>query len=533
MASTASAPAPPRNALRVLVVEDNVGDVELTRDYLSDVPGCSFSLTHAPTLHAAGEHLRRQAFDAVLLDLNLPDSTGMETLRSVHGLAPDVPVVVLSGEDRPQLQVDVVREGAQDFIGKGESSAALLARSIRYALERQASIRSLTARTQLAERVRHSQKLEAVGTLAGGVAHDFNNLLTVIITCADLALESIPAEAPAHDYLREIHDAALRAASLTQQLLTFARRGPSAPTAVDLNEVVLRMQRMLARLIGEHITFVVTPADDLAPVLADPDRVSQVIANLVVNARDAMPDGGRLEIETANVVLDDADATRYLVSPGPWVRLQVRDSGQGMSPELQARIFEPFFTTKHEKGTGLGLAMVHGIVTQAGGEIVVESAPGAGTTFTMHWPVATSGRDQAPAPAVGIPTRPAGHPRILVVEDEDAVRHVVVQLLEAEGYTIVEAADGAEALRLWREDGDGFALVLTDLTMPGMSGWALGQALQQAGAEVPVLYMSGYPDDTPAAHEGGPDGARALVRKPFARAELLASIRRALDPLRS
>jgi two-component system cell cycle sensor histidine kinase/response regulator CckA len=375
------------------------------------------------------------------------------------------------------------------------------------------------------EQRRQAQKMEAVGQLAGGVAHDFNNLLMVILGSADFLLETLEKDSPLRADVQEIHKASERAATLTRQLLAFSRRQVLRPRVLDLNAVLSGVGSMLRRLIGEDIEVETRPAAGLSLVNADPGQLEQVIVNLAVNARDAMSAGGKLLLETGNVLVSRA-APRDGLSAGAWVMLSVSDNGAGMDEATRARIFEPFFTTKAPgRGTGLGLSTVHGIVEQSGGHIAVSSAPGRGTSFRVYLP-----RDEGQAVASSGPAEPGasvnGSEVVLLVEDEDAVRALTQRLLESQGYTVFTARSGAEVLDGQVALPEEIPLLVTDLVMPGISGRELYERLRAERPKLRVLYISGYTDDE-LVRRGS--GGAALLQKPFTAAALGAAVRRALD----
>ena len=374
-----------------------------------------------------------------------------------------------------------------------------------------------------------AQKMDAIGRLAGGVAHDFNNLLTVILGRADILLAQIKTEDPVRRGIALIQRTAGRAAELTKQLLAFSRKQVLEAVVLDLGVVTTDMKDMLARLIGEDIALVTNLAADLGHVKADRGQIEQVVMNLAINARDAMPQGGQLVVETANADLGGEYVRRNVGSrPGPHVMLAVSDSGQGIPLELQKHIFEPFFTTKEQgKGTGLGLATVYGIVKQSGGYIEVDSAPGRGTTFRIYLPrvdAATPAAERGPRAAA--PT--GGTETILLVEDEDGVRELARDILRSNGYTVLEARNGAEALRLGEGHRGPLELLLTDVVMPRMSGRELAERMTALRADVTVLYMSGYTDDAVIRH-GVLGSDTAFLQKPFTPAALVQRVRETLD----
>ncbi len=381
----------------------------------------------------------------------------------------------------------------------------------------------------LEEQLRQSQKMEGIGRLAGGIAHDFNNLLSVILTCAGFALDGAREGDPLRDDLLEIEQAGKRAAALTRQLLAFSRKQVLQPVALDLNRVLADMEKMLRRILGEDIDLVQVLSADLGLVTADPSQIEQVLMNLVVNARDAMPKGGRLTIETANFELDaDYVATRPGLASGPYVMIGVTDSGAGIDAPTLARIFEPFFTTKGlGQGSGLGLSTVYGIVKQSGGSISVDSEVGRGTTFKLYLP-RSSALAEPVEPVGPVVASAARAETILVVEDDDSVRAVTRRILEGSGYAVMTAAGGEQALVTCQQHPDAIDLVLTDVVMPQMSGRAFVERLTKARPGIKVIYMSGYTDDA-IVHHGVLEAGTPFIGKPFTQTELLRKVREVLD----
>jgi two-component system, cell cycle sensor histidine kinase and response regulator CckA len=382
-------------------------------------------------------------------------------------------------------------------------------------------------RTRLEQRLRQAQKMESVGRLAGGVAHDFNNHLTVINGYCDMLLDALGPDDPLREELSEIRAAGDRAAALTQQLLAFSRKQVVEPRPLNLNDVVEEYCRMVRRLIGEDIEVATELDPALGPVLADRGQMHQVLMNLAVNARDAMPDGGTILVTTTNAELADVDPAVADVKPGPYIVLTLSDTGVGMSPETLQKIFEPFFTTKPMGiGTGLGLATVYGIIEQAGGFIRVTSQSGHGTTFRIYLPRIGEDPQAALTPA-GSQKSIGGNETVLVVEDQAEVRKLATGILKKNGYSVLEAANGAEALALAAERPGRIDLLLTDLIMPGITGRELAQRLAEARPEIKVLYMSGYSDDL-LARDGMLPGSIAYLSKPFAPADLATKVREAI-----
>ncbi|HEX4422118.1 MAG TPA: ATP-binding protein [Kofleriaceae bacterium] len=387
----------------------------------------------------------------------------------------------------------------------------------------------VTERRKLELQLRQSQKMEAVGRLAGGIAHDFNNILSVILSYTELNLAVLKHDDPLWADLDQIHEAGLRAVALTRQLLAFSRKQILQPRVLDLNAMVSGLEHMLRRLLGEHIELSLLLTEQPRGVNADPGQVEQVIMNLAINARDAMPAGGKLTIETANIELDDGFAANHLnARPGPHVMLAVTDTGVGMDDATRAQIFEPFFTTKRpEKGTGLGLATVFGIVHQSGGTIWVYSKPGFGTTFKIYLPRAKR-RFETNKQVVAARAPGNGSETVLLVEDDEAVRGLVRTILRRHGYTVLEAQNGGEAFLVCEQHPDPIHLLLTDVVMPRMSGRQVAERLLPLRRDMKVLYMSGYTDDAVMLH-GVIESGLPFLQKPITSDALLREVRRVLD----
>jgi len=389
--------------------------------------------------------------------------------------------------------------------------------------------RDITARESLEAQLRQAQKMEAVGQLAGGVAHDFNNLLTGITGYAQLALKDVEEGSTVQTDLEQITGLVSKAANLTRQLLSFSRRQPLQPIVLNINSLVDEMTKLLKRLIGEDIDLVFRGADDLGQTRADPGQLEQALINLVVNARDAMPGGGKLTIETSNVLLDNAYARGHTgAKPGDHIMLAVSDTGCGMDQQTLSHVFEPFFTTKKQgKGTGLGLATVYGIAKQHEGNIWVYSEPGQGTTFKIYLPRVDAPPDE-PAPQSEETHIPHGTETILVVEDEEPVRDVTVRVLENASYTVLSAGTPDQALAVFAEHADEIDLLLTDMIMPGMTGHALGDQLRGQRPSLKILYMSGYTANG-IVHRGELNPDTPFLQKPFSPKGLAHKVRNMLD----
>jgi two-component system, cell cycle sensor histidine kinase and response regulator CckA len=392
------------------------------------------------------------------------------------------------------------------------------------------TVTDVSDRAELAAQLRQAQKMEAVGQLAGGIAHDFNNLLTAISCNVELLLDATDPSDARRDDIIQIREAATRAATLTRQLLAFSRRQVLQPKPLDLNSTVSSMERMLRRVLAGDVVLRTDLDRTLAPVLADAGQMEQVVMNLVLNARDAMPHGGNIDLATSNVVLRAALQHRFgMLVPGRYVALAVRDAGSGMTPEILEHLFEPFFTTKSQgKGTGLGLATVHGIVVQSGGQIVVESTPEQGTEFRVYLPAyGGTAPERRTTPASGLPLAAGQARTVLVVDDDDAVRDVAVRALARAGYRVLAARSGDAAIELLaRQDDVSALLVLTDVLMPGMTGAQLAARIERDRAAARIAFMSGFSTDE-LARSGLGSPMRSLLNKPFTLPELTSFVEEA------
>jgi PAS domain S-box-containing protein len=440
--------------------------------------------------------------------------------HQVLGVATDITERKRTEEELRQYREHLEEEVARRTVEIREANAQLR--------------QQITERLNLEEQLRQAQKMEAIGTLSGGIAHDFNNLLTVIQGYAGMLIERLRDDQGLCRYVEQISQAGDRAASLTRQLLAFSRRQVLQPKVLNLNALVLHLEKMLQRLISEDIEMVVIPAPGLGSVKADPGQLEQVIMNLVVNARDAMPNGGKLTLETANVELDEAYACEYVsVRPGHYVMLAVSDSGMGMDQQTLSHMFEPFFTTKEQgRGTGLGLSMVYGIVKQSDGHIWVYSEPGRGTTFKIYLPLVAEGAEALP-PEETLPVAADGVGTILLVEDNHQVRELASSVLKTCGYTVLPAESTQLALSICEEQPGAIDLLLTDIVMPGFSGRELAKRAIARWPNIKVLYMSGYTTSA-IVHQGVLDPGTFFLQKPFTPSSLKNKVREALSspPLR-
>jgi len=509
--------------LRILFVEDRPEDVELEERELRRQGLHIASLrveTYEDLIQALGEFKP----DVVICDYSLPAMDGLAALRLVRDRLPEVPFIFVSGTIGEDRAVGSLKAGATDYVVKDRIGK--LPHAVNRALR---ETRERAERQALEGQLRQSQKMEAFGQLAGGIAHDFNNLLTAIIGGAYLARIELPHDHAAQKELEEIDKAANRAASLTKQLLAFSRKQVLQPRVLDLNVIVAEMAKMLCRVIGEHVSFSQKLQPGLGRVKADPSQIEQVILNLAVNARDAMPKGGNLVIETRNVdVAGEASPSQSEIAPGPQVVLAVSDTGVGMDRETQAKIFEPFFTTKEAgKGTGLGLATVFGIVRQSRGHISVCSEPGRGSTFEIYFP-----RVDEPAQRYKSGFHEAvpkgGTESILVVEDEEPVRNLICSILKLNGYRVIIAGNAKEAMASNPASFGSFDLIITDIVMPGMSGGQFAEIMKAANPRIKILQMSGYTQGT-IVNQGELKEGTPFLSKPFTPETLLRSVREVLD----
>ena len=517
-------------AIRVLLVEDDEDDYLLTRRLLTGFEvnwessyDEALKELRAPPANAAGTS---PCYNACLVDYRLGAHSGLELIERAIADGFRGPLILLTGHGDYGLDVAAMKAGAADYLVKGQTTPQLMERVIRHSMERKAAELALHhSEAQL----RQSQKLEAIGSLAGGVAHDFNNLLSVILGYSELLTVGLSAGDPLRADLEAIHEAGLRAADLTRQLLAFGRQQVLAPKVLDINGILSGMEKMLRRLIGEDLEFRCLSGPELPSIVADPGQIEQVIMNLVVNARDAMPRGGKLTIETTAVVLDRSYADRHLdVAPGPHVLLAVSDSGVGMDKATQAHMFEPFFTTKTlGKGTGMGLATVFGIVRQSGGTIWVDSELGVGTTFKVYFP-AVDGALQASRSSVPPESQALhGSETILLVEDDERVRVLARAILRKYGYEVLVATSGGDALLLCEQHAATIHLLLTDVVMLHMSGRELAKRLVSVRPQMKVLYMSGYTDDAVVRH-GVLEATINFIQKPITPEALARKVREVL-----
>ena len=508
------------NPLRVLIVEDSANDAELLVYELMRV---GYDVTHL-RVETAGEMERaldESEWDVILSDYSLPAFSGPAALGVLQAKGIDLPFIIVSGTIGEETAVSSLRAGAHDFLLKGHMArlGPAIDRELREAAARREN-------TRLEGRLRQAQKVELLGQLAGSVAHDFNNVLTAILGFCELLLGDVAADAPERADLLEIQKAGERAAGLTRQLLAFSRQQVLQPRTHDLCELVSSVEPMLRRLIFENIDLTVSLDSGPSLLRIDATQLEQILVNLVVNARDAMPRGGKLTLTTGATVVDRA-ADGPPLPPGEYLVLSVSDTGTGMSEVTMQRIFEPFFTTKGAgKGTGLGLATVSGIVKQNGGEMVVASEEGRGSTFTIYLPRDVDGAPLQPSAALEGARK--GSETVLVVEDDPAVRLLAGVALRRSGYEVLEAGNPLEAVRIASDYLLPIQLLLSDVIMPESEGAPLVERLRQARPELRLLYMSGYTDDA-IVHHGVLEEGIPFLQKPFTPQGLSQKVREVLD----
>ena len=508
---------------RILYLEDNPRDADLVRARLTG-EGMDCEIVCVETDTGFASAIDQGGWALIISDFTLPAYDGMSALALARTKCPDVPFIFFSGTVGEEAAIDALKRGAIDYVLK--QRPARLVSAVKRALQ---EAQEKAERKQLEQQLRQAQKMEAIGQLTGGIAHDFNNMLTVILGYSELLLKSLPTDAPLRDHVEQVKEAGERASLLTKQLLAFSRKQVLQPKVLDLNAVLTNMDRMLQRMIGEDITLVAVPSPGLWRVYADPSQVEQVMMNLAVNARDAMRNGGKVTIETANVELDDAYAREHVsVQPGPYVMLAVSDTGCGMDAETQARIFEPFFTTKEPgKGTGLGLSTVYGIVKQSRGYIWVYSEVGRGTAFKIYLPRG-EGAVETVEPGVAPAKTVRGSETILLAEDDHAVRALLRSTLQEHGYTVLEAHHGKHAIQVCEQHAGPIHLLVTDVVMPEMSGREVAEHLKPSRPNMKVLFMSGYTDKA-IVHHGELDPGTAFLQKPFTPDALASKVREVLD----
>jgi two-component system, cell cycle sensor histidine kinase and response regulator CckA len=512
--------------IRLLVIEDSEDDAALLARELGR-EGFAPLCTRVETASALKSALKNYEFDVIISDFSLPAFTALEALEIVKSGGFDLPFIVVSGSAPETAIVDALRHGARDYVMKENLTRLplVIRRELDESIERR-------RRRGFDEQLRHTQRLESVGLLAGGIAHDFNNVLSAIMMATDFLLNAHKPTDPSFKDIMQIKQNANRAAALVRQLLAFSRKQTLRPQVLDLGEVLGDLAMLLKRLIGEKVTLDVTHGRDLWPVKVDISQFEQVVVNLAVNARDAMPDGGKLTLRTAKIEAKDSGSfgTKGMPS-GDYVLVEVSDTGTGIPPDIIDKIFEPFFTTKEVgKGTGLGLSTVYGIVKQTGGYIYADSEPGR-TTFRIFLPRHVPAAHELAAPAESKTAAApgadlTGQGKILLVEDEEGLRALNARGLASRGYTVLEASNGVEAIEVLEREGR-VDLVVSDVVMPEMDGPSLLKELRTRDASVKVIFVSGYAEE--AFAKNLPQGEQyAFLAKPFTLKQLVAEVKKTL-----
>jgi signal transduction histidine kinase len=513
-----------KSPLHILHLEDDLKDAEIVQSSL-EAEGIRCAIVRVENRDDFVSALEHGGIDLILSDCTLPGFDGMSALKIALTNWPAIPVIFVSGTLGEERAIESLKSGATDYVLKDR--LARLVPAVRRAMkevEERAECRRMEG--QFIE----AQKMEVVGQLAGGVAHDFNNILAVIMGYSELTIRKFGDNVEIKSNLETIRSSAERAAGLTRQLLIFSRKQTIRPCVLDLNAVVQGLEKMLRRLIDENIEMKFVPGKTIGRVKADSGYVGQVLMNLVINARDAMPSGGKITIATSNVALDENYARTHTGAiPGDYVMLSVSDTGTGMTDEVKAHLFEAFFTTKPKgKGTGLGLTTCQTIVQQSGGHIGLESEVGQGTTFKVYFPQVDLPLQDAARP-VQAGALPRGTETLLVVEDEPSVRHLATDVLEAQGYRVLRAGNGQEGLRVARDlKGQPISLVITDVIMPVMGGKAMAEWLRTCYPNLKILFTSGYTDDAVTGWGMLKAGAE-FMPKPYSPATLVCKVREMLD----
>ncbi|MFQ6026619.1 MAG: response regulator [Dehalococcoidia bacterium] len=523
--------------MRILIVDDSTNSRLVLGGYLSAAgyEDLTLKASAAETFEYLGmnpgQEVRPDRADAILIDVMMPEISGIQACQRIKD-APslkDIPIIMVTGHDEEKFLQDAFAAGAIDYITKPVNRVELEARiSSALALKQETDLRKL-AYQELENQLLQSQKMASIGRLVGGVAHDFNNVLTLMMGYSQLGLRELAAEHSLYEKLQQLLKASEHAASLTGQLLALSRRQSAEPKIINLNDLVADTCQMLGRLIGEDVELIVALSERTGLVKADPTQLEQVLMNLAINARDAMPVGGQLNIETGSVVVEDWHRNSQTEAPpGEYAMFALTDTGSGMSAEVQARIFEPFFTTKEEgKGTGLGLATCFSIVKENGGCLEVDSHPGQGSTFKVYFPKAQEEKMEAESPE-DRREMPRGSETILVTEDESALRKLISSILQDQGYRVIQAKNGDEALQVARNVSEGtIDLLLTDVVMPRMNGTELAYQLKTVHPDLKVILTSGYTDQDLALPDLGAEAE--FIQKPFTPAALADQVRAMLD----
>jgi signal transduction histidine kinase len=513
-----------RGALRVLFVEDSEDDATLLARHLERT-GFEVDAFRVDTRESFENAVTNAKWDAVISDHSMPNFSSLEALSILRQQELDCPFIIVSGTISEDMAVEAMRAGAHDYVLKNNLArlAPAIDRELGDAELRRQAREEREARKAVERQLQQSQKMEAVGRLAGGIAHDFNNLLTAILGFAGIAIDKAEHDVPVRFELEQVKQAAERAARFTKQLLAFSRHQVLAPRAIDAAESIDAMMPMLRQLMGADVELSIEDRAN-GKVRVDPGQFEQVVMNLAVNARDAMPNGGSLRLGTFNLDVSPTDAARLQLEPGPHIVMSVSDSGMGMDEATRGRIFEPFFTTKPPgQGTGLGLSTVYGILKQGGGAIDVETAVAKGTMFKVYLPIAVK-REETVAPAPRPPRLArAGQGTVLVAEDEESVRMLVQTVLSTAGFHVIAASSGTQAAELLDSLDRPVDLLITDIVMPGMIGPDLARLVVERFPQIHVMYITGYVTHS-AVSPGFLREEDTLLEKPFLPEQLLAKV---------
>ncbi len=515
--------------IEVLLVEDNPGDARLIKEFLSDAGGTAFEIEVAQKLSHGLGALSEKKFDVILLDLSLPDSSGLETVAKALSYAQQTAIIVLTGLDDEKLAVDAVRKGAQDYLVKGQIDTDLLSRAIRYAIERKGAEEE---KSELQAQLQRAQKMEAIGTLAGGVAHDLNNVLSGIVSYPDLILMQIPPDSPIRKFVLSIQESGKKAAAIVQDLLTLARRGVAVTEIVNLNHIISEYlkspEHQNLKSYHPAVEIGTSLEPDLLNILGSPVHLSKTIMNLISNAAEAMPEGGKILISAENRYVDRPVRGYDEVEKGDYVSLSVSDTGVGISPKEKDRIFEPFYTKKKmgRSGTGLGMAVVWGTVKDHKGYIDLQSAEEKGTTFTLYFPVTREkpAQDQSPLPIENYKGRGES---VLVVDDVKEQREIAVRILSELGYSVTTVSSGEEAVDYMRNNSADI-LVLDMIMDPGIDGLEAYKRIVESRPGQKAIIASGF-SETERVKEAQRLGAGAYVQKPFLLEKIGVIVRTELD----